>query len=90
MLYSVVILLDSTTIEKHEKCELTFYYFHFSQIIVIVLTILLAVMAVYDIMLAKQPGGDPTMPVPISSAPATTYNNPGFRDGRPTNGKIIF
>lgn len=44
-------------------------------------------MAVYDIILAKQPGGDPTMPVPrISGAPATTYNNPGFRDGRPTNG----
>lgn len=43
-------------------------------------------MSVYDIMLAKQPGGDPTMPVPISGAPATTYNNPGFRDGRPING----
>ncbi len=60
------------------------------QIIVIVLTIILAVMSVYDILLAKQPGGDPTMPVPISGgAPATTYNNPGFRDGRPTNGKLI-
>lgn len=43
-------------------------------------------MAVYDLILARQPGGDPTMPVPISGAPATTYNNPGFRDGRPING----
>lgn len=64
--------------------------FHFPQIVVIIVTIILAVMAVYDIILAKQPGGDPTMPVPISGAPATTYNNPGFRDGRPTNGKLIF
>jgi hypothetical protein len=59
------------------------------QIVVIVLTILLAVMAVYDIILSKQTGGDPTMPVPISSAPATTFNNPGFRDGRPTNGNSL-
>lgn len=54
---------------------------------VIVLTVCLLVMAVYDVLFACRPGGDPTEPVAISSAPATTYNNPGFREGRRTNGK---
>lgn len=44
-------------------------------------------MAVYDVLFACRQGGDPTEPVEISSAPATTYNNPGFREGRRTNGK---
>lgn len=47
-------------------------------------------MSIYDIMLARLPGGDPTRPMQISRAPATTYNNPGFRDGRSTNGKNWF
>lgn len=58
------------------------------QVIVIVLTIILAVMSLFDILLARQPGGDPTMPVPIRGGPATTYNNPGFRE-RPTNGATV-
>lgn len=52
-------------------------------------TIALFVMSLYDVIFAWRTGGDPTEPVEISSAPATTYNNPGFRDGRRTNGNIL-
>lgn len=34
----------------------------------------------YDFLLTRRPGGDPTMPMD-PAAPATTYNNPGFREG---------
>lgn len=57
------------------------------QIVVIVLTVVLLIMAVYDVLFACRPGGDPTEPAEISSAPATTYNNPGFREGSRTNGE---
>lgn len=55
----------------------------------IVLAIALAVMALYDVMFSLRVGGDPTVPVEISGAPATTFNNPGFRETRPiaTNGE---
>lgn len=54
----------------------------------IVLSIVLAVMAVYDVIFSLRVGGDPTIPTDVSGAPATTFNNPGFREGRnvATNG----
>lgn len=55
----------------------------------IVVTVALFVMALYDVLFAFRTGGDPTEPAEISSAPATTYNNPGFRDGRRTNGTYL-
>lgn len=69
--------------------QLTIYLpcFHSSfQIVLIVLSIALAVMSLYDITFATRPGGDPTAAVAMSTAPATTFNNPGFREVRPTNG----
>lgn len=59
----------------------------------IVVSIILAVLAVYDVIFSLRAGGDPTMPVEISGAPATTFNNPGFREGRnttSTNGEPMF
>jgi cytochrome c biogenesis factor len=57
------------------------------QILVIVLSIGLFVLALYDVLNSRKRGGDPTMAVEVSPTAATTYNNPGFRDGRSTNGK---
>lgn len=59
------------------------------QILVIILTIGLFVMAIYDVIFARRTGGDPTEHVDVSPTQATTYNNPGFREGRSTNGKLI-
>lgn len=50
------------------------------ELLCIVLTIFLSVLALYDFLLCRRPGGDPTMPMD-PAAPATTYNNPGFREG---------
>jgi len=50
------------------------------ELLCIVLSIFLTVLAVYDILLTRRAGGDPTMAVD-PNAPATTYNNPGFREG---------
>lgn len=61
-------------------------FLHFiRQIVLVVLSIGLAVSALYDVIFAMRIGGDPTLPVDISAAPATTYNNPGFREGRAGN-----
>lgn len=59
------------------------------QIVVIILTIGLFVMAIYDVLFSRREGGDPTVPVDTSPATATTYNNPGFREGRPKNGVSV-
>lgn len=52
------------------------------QILLIILSIGLVVMAVYDLIFARRTDGDPTkIPMPDSqTGPAITYNNPGFRD----------
>lgn len=44
------------------------------------LSIGLFVLALYDVLLSRKPGGDPTMG-PDPNAPAVTFNNPGFREG---------
>lgn len=52
--------------------------------------IALAVMSLYDVIFSMRAGGDPTAPdAMVSTAQATTFNNPGFREGRPTNGKFF-
>lgn len=56
------------------------------QILLIVLTIGLVVMSIYDLIFARRTDGDPTkIPMPDGQTPAAiTFNNPGFRDvGRP-------
>lgn len=56
------------------------------QILLIILTIGLVVMAIYDLIFARRTDGDPTkIPMPNGETPAAiTFNNPGFRDvGRP-------
>lgn len=40
-------------------------------------------MALYDVIFTLRAGGDPTLAIDTSPAQATTFNNPGFRDGRP-------
>lgn len=55
------------------------------QIVLVVLSIGLAVMALYDVIFTLRPGGDPTLNIDTSAGQATTFNNPGFRDGRPGN-----
>lgn len=58
------------------------------QILLIALSIGLFVLALYDVFNARKAGGDPTEGIDHTQTAATTYNNPGFREGR-TNGKII-
>lgn len=53
------------------------------QIVLVVLSIGLSVMALYDVVFALRAGGDPTLATDMSKTQATTFNNPGFRDGRP-------
>lgn len=58
------------------------------QILLVVLGIGLAVTALYDVIFTLRTGGDPTLSVvDMSAAAATTFNNPGFREGRSGNGK---
>lgn len=69
--------------------SINFFWFfgsRFRQIVLVVLSIGLSVSALYDVIFTLRIGGDPTLPVDISAAPATTYNNPGFREGRAGNG----
>ncbi|XP_063911673.1 uncharacterized protein LOC135128637 [Zophobas morio] len=48
------------------------------QILLIVLTVILFVMSIYDVLFARREGGDPTtVAVPMEGA---TYGNPGFRE----------
>jgi hypothetical protein len=50
-------------------------------VINVILTILLAVMSLYDLMFSRRPGGDPTSLPDISGSRAITYDNPGYREG---------
>lgn len=59
------------------------------QIAVIGLTIALFVASVYDMMFSRKPDGDPTMAIDTSPANATTFNNPGFKEGRTRNGVSV-
>uniref|UniRef100_T1GF29 Uncharacterized protein n=1 Tax=Megaselia scalaris TaxID=36166 RepID=T1GF29_MEGSC len=52
------------------------------QISVILLTVGLFVMALLDVVYTKKPGGDPTIYMDSSADNSTTFNNPGFREGR--------
>ncbi|XP_013112168.1 uncharacterized protein LOC106090504 [Stomoxys calcitrans] len=57
------------------------------QIVVIVLSIGLFVLALYDVLYSKRPGGDPTMMIDAASpSSATTINNPGFKEPKTKNG----
>ncbi|XP_046807517.1 uncharacterized protein LOC111677156 [Lucilia cuprina] len=57
------------------------------QIVVIILSIPLFVLALYDVLYSKKPGGDPTMMIDAASpSSATTINNPGFKEPRTKNG----
>lgn len=47
-------------------------------------------MQLYDVFFTRRSGGDPTMPIDTSAAVATTYNNPGFREGKSKNGLDFF
>ncbi|XP_063709789.1 uncharacterized protein LOC134838234 [Culicoides brevitarsis] len=49
------------------------------ELLVIAFSIGLFVLALYDVMLSRRTGGDPTMPAD-PNAPAITFNNPGFRE----------
>ncbi|XP_046688170.1 LOW QUALITY PROTEIN: uncharacterized protein LOC124373894 [Homalodisca vitripennis] len=56
------------------------------QVVLIVLTFLLFIGALYDMLFARRAGGDPTIASRDPSGnDATTYNNPGFRDKRSTH-----
>lgn len=46
----------------------------------VALTILLAVMSLYDLMFSRRAGGDPTTLPDIVGSRAITYDNPGYRD----------
>lgn len=46
----------------------------------VALTILLAVMSLYDLMFSRRAGGDPTTLPDIAGSRAITYDNPGYRD----------
>ncbi|XP_054732581.1 uncharacterized protein LOC129240675 [Anastrepha obliqua] len=60
------------------------------QIVVIVLTVGLFLVALYDVLFSRSPGGDPTMIVDASSpASAMTYNNPGYKEPRSRNGVSV-
>uniref|UniRef100_A0A336KY36 CSON001294 protein n=1 Tax=Culicoides sonorensis TaxID=179676 RepID=A0A336KY36_CULSO len=50
------------------------------ELLVIAFSIGLFVLAMYDVMMSRRTGGDPTMPTD-PNAPAITFNNPGFREG---------
>lgn len=50
------------------------------EIVVIVLNIGLFIMCLYDYMLTKKAGGDPTMAPDVTGNQATTYDNPGYRE----------
>ncbi|KAL5291650.1 hypothetical protein ACFFRR_010823 [Megaselia abdita] len=52
------------------------------QLSVIFLTIGLFVMALMDVIYTKKAGGDPTVYIDSSAENSTTFNNPGFREGR--------
>lgn len=56
----------------------------------VILTILLAVMSLYDLMFSRRPGGDPTTLPDISGSRAITYDNPGYRDNHHRKFHIIF
>lgn len=49
------------------------------ELLVIAFSIGLFVLALYDVMMSRRTGGDPTMPAD-PNAPAITFNNPGFRE----------
>lgn len=52
----------------------------------IFLAIGLFVLALMDVIYTKKAGGDPTVYVESSAENSTTFNNPGFREGR-NNGR---
>ncbi|XP_054269293.1 uncharacterized protein LOC128990759 isoform X1 [Macrosteles quadrilineatus] len=55
-------------------------------VVLIVLTFLLFIGALYDMLFARRAGGDPTMSsIDPNGVDAMTYNNPGFRDKRSTH-----
>lgn len=61
------------------------------QILLIALSIGLFVLALYDVFNARKTGGDPTEGIDhTQTTAATTYNNPGFREGRTNGNKIEF
>lgn len=47
----------------------------------VALLLSLVALALYDVLLSRKPGGDPTM-ADDPNAPAVTFNNPGFREGK--------
>lgn len=55
------------------------------QLSVIFLTIGLFVLALMDVIYTKKAGGDPTAYIESSAENSTTFNNPGFKDGRGGN-----
>lgn len=62
------------------------------QITVIFLTIALFVMALMDVIYTKKSGGDPTVYIDSTAENSTTFNNPGFREGRggTRNGGFVY
>ncbi|XP_026473389.1 uncharacterized protein LOC113378280 [Ctenocephalides felis] len=52
------------------------------QIVLIVLTFVLLILAIYDVLFSRRKGGDPTSGPDLSGDNSTTFNNPGFRDQR--------
>ena len=55
------------------------------QILTIALSLGLLIMSIYDRILSRKPGGDPTITPDITGVQSTTYNNPGFRETNRNN-----
>ena len=61
----------------------TFFSYVF-QILLVILSIGLVVVALYDVIFTFRVSGDPTssMVVDVNAVSATTINNPGYRESR--------
>lgn len=73
---------------SHINTKTKYFAYVSFQIVVTVLSIGLFVLALYDVLYSKRPGGDPTMMIDAASpSSATTINNPGFKEPKTKNGK---
>jgi hypothetical protein len=50
------------------------------QIVTIALSLALFILSIYDRILSRKAGGDPTVTPDVAGVQSTTYNNPGFRE----------
>ncbi|XP_044735425.1 uncharacterized protein LOC123297729 [Chrysoperla carnea] len=55
------------------------------QLLCIILDFFLFILALYDVIFTRRPGGDPTHTLPPPGVDAVTYGNPGYRERGGTN-----